>query len=107
MQINPSLCRTSDHYFSLSLQQLSRDSLGAKNLSKAHAQNFCKVKQLWLQKSHRVFPEIVQTSPLGRLQRKSLKHSNCFYVASISQRRGRKLPTNNIPSPQNYFQTIC
>ena len=33
MQINLSLCRTLDHYFSLSLQQLLCDSLGTKNVS--------------------------------------------------------------------------
>ena len=30
--INLLLCRTSDHYFSLSLQRLLQDSLGTKNV---------------------------------------------------------------------------
>ena len=50
MQINPSSCRTSDHYFSLSLQSLSRDSLGTKNVLSTHAQNFLKVNKSWRQK---------------------------------------------------------
>ena len=33
MQINLSSCRTSDHYFSLPLQQLSLGLLGTKNVS--------------------------------------------------------------------------
>ena len=37
---NLSSYRTSDHYFSLSLQRLSWDSLGTKNTSSKHAQNF-------------------------------------------------------------------
>ena len=31
-------------------------------------------------------PEIIQTSVLGRLQKKSLGHNDCLYVASVSQR---------------------
>ena len=46
-QINLSLCRTSDHHFSLSLKQLSWDSLGTKNVSSMLAQNFWKVNQSW------------------------------------------------------------
>ena len=48
-------------------------------------------------------PEIIQTSSLGRLQKKSLKHNDYLYVASVSQLRVRKSPTDDIPSPQNYF----
>ena len=40
MQINLSLCRPSGHYFLVCLQRLSWDSLGTKNVSSAHAQNF-------------------------------------------------------------------
>ena len=29
------------------------------------------------------YPEIIQTSTLGRLQKKSLEHSDCLYVASV------------------------
>ena len=47
MQINISLCRTSDHYFSLSLQRLSWDSLGAKNASSTDVQNFWKISKSW------------------------------------------------------------
>ena len=36
MQINFSSCRTSDNYLLLSLQRLSWDSLGAKNVSSIH-----------------------------------------------------------------------
>ena len=79
-----------------------------------HAQNFWKVykqimtaEKIW-QKSHCVYPpEIIQTSMLGRLQKKSLEHNDCLYVTFILQERVRKPPTDNIPSPQNYFQTNC
>ena len=37
MQINISSCRSSDHYFLLSLQRLSWDSLRTKNVSSIHA----------------------------------------------------------------------
>ena len=40
MQINLSLCRTSDYYFSLCLQLLSWDSSGTKTISSRHVQNF-------------------------------------------------------------------
>ena len=43
---------------------------------------------------------------LGRPQKK-LEHNDFLYVAFTSQRRVRKAPTNNIPSPQNYFQANC
>ena len=111
MQINLSSCRTSDHYFSLSLQRLSWDSLGTKKISSTHAQNLWKVNK-WRQKrcgrNHIVYlPEIIQTSLLGRLEKKSLEHNDCLYVAYLSQQRVRKPPMDNIPSPQNYFQTNC
>ena len=48
----------------------------------------------------------MQTSSMGMLQKKSLEHNDCLYVAaSILQQRVRKSPTDNISSPQNYFQT--
>ena len=34
-------------------------------------------------KSHCIHPEIIQTSFLGRLQKKSLEHKDCLYVASV------------------------
>ena len=43
LQTNLSSCRNSDHYFSLSLQRLSWDSLGTKNVLSTYAQNFWKV----------------------------------------------------------------
>ena len=45
MQINLSLCRTSECYFSLLLQRLSWDSLGNKNVSSTNAQNVGKVNE--------------------------------------------------------------
>ena len=57
-------------------------------------------------KSHRVYPpKIIQTSLLGRLHKKSYEHNDYVYVAYVQQRRVRKPPTDNISSPQNYFQT--
>ena len=52
LQINLSSCKTTDHYFSLSLQRLSCDSLETKNLSSAHAQKFRKVNKSLRQKVH-------------------------------------------------------
>ena len=45
MQINLTSCRTSDHYFLLSLYQLLCDSLKTKNVSFTHAQFFWKVNK--------------------------------------------------------------
>ena len=47
MQINLSLCRTSENYFSLYLKRLSWDSLRTKNVSSTHAQNFWNVSKSW------------------------------------------------------------
>ena len=47
MQVNLSACRTSDHYFLLSLQWLSWDSSGTKNVSSTLAQNFWKANKSW------------------------------------------------------------
>ena len=49
MQINLSSWRTSEHYFSLSIQQLSWDWLGTKNVSSMLAQNVCKINKSWQQ----------------------------------------------------------
>ena len=60
------------------------------------------------QKSHRVYPpEIIQTSSLGRLQKKSVGHNDCLYAMSVLKKRARKPPTDNAPIPQNYFQKNC
>ena len=57
------------------------------------------------QKSHRAYPpEIIQTSLLGRLQKKSLEHNDCLYAASILEKRVRKPPMDNTASSRNYFQ---
>ena len=61
MQINLSSSRISDLYFQLSLQQLSWDLLGTKNISSTHVPKCLEGKQIvatenmW-QKSHRVYP---------------------------------------------------
>ena len=49
------------------------------------------------------------TSSLGRLQKKSLEHNDCLYVPSvcIETECVKKPQTDNVPSPQNYFQTNC
>ena len=113
MQINLSSSVTSDHYFSLSLQQLSWGLLGTKNVSSQASAKFSEGKQItaaekiW-QKSHCVYPhKIIQTSSLGRQQKNSMEHNDCLYVVSILQWRIRKTPTNNIIILQNYFQTNC
>ena len=53
---NLSSCRTSDYYFSLSLQWFSWDLLGTKNVSSMHVQIFLESNKLWQQKSHRLCP---------------------------------------------------
>ena len=64
-------------------------------------------EKMW-SKLHCVYPpEIMQTTLLGRLQKKSLQHNDCLYIASLSEQVVRKPPTVKIPSPQNYFQTNC
>ena len=49
MQMNLSSCRTSAYYF-LSVQRLLLDSLGTKNVSSTHPQNFWKVNKSWREK---------------------------------------------------------
>ena len=50
-------------------------------------------EKMWL-KSHRIYPpEIIQTTWLGRLQKKILEHDDCLYVVSILQQRVRKPQT--------------
>ena len=89
-------------FFSLSLQWLSWDSLRTKNISSTHSQIFCKVNELWLQKrcgrNHIVYilSKIIQTSSLGRLQKKLLQHNDYFYVAFVLQWRFRKPLTANV-----------
>ena len=64
-------------------------------------------EKMW-SKLHCVYPpEIMQTTLLGRLQKKSLQHNDCLYVASLLGQVVRKPPMDKIPSPQNYFQTKC
>ena len=46
MQINLSLCRTSDLYFLLSLQSLLWDSLETENVLSRHVQDFLKDIQI-------------------------------------------------------------
>ena len=82
MQINLSSCRTSDHYFSLSLQQLSWDLLGTKNVSSQASAKFFEGKQITVAKkmwykSHCVYPhKIIQTGSLGRQQKNSMENNN-------------------------------
>ena len=80
---------------------------------KMHSAKFLEYKQIitaekMQQKSYRVYPsEIIQTSSLGRLQKKSFEHNGCLYLASVSERSVRKPPTDNCPSLQNCFQANC
>ena len=58
-------------------------------------------------------PEVIQTSWLCRLQKKSLEHNNYLYALSVSEQNVRKLPTDNASSPKCYSKywsnigTIC
>ena len=74
-------------------------------------QNFLKVNKSWQLKScgrNQIDPhEIIQTSLLGGLQKNSLEHNDCLYVAPVSQWRIRIPPTGNNIIPQNYFQRNC
>ena len=61
-----------------------------------------------MKKVHCVYPpEIIQTSTLGRFQKKSLDIVTVLYVVYVLQLRVRKPPTDNIPSWQNYLQINC
>ena len=77
-------------------------------------QNFLKVnKSRQLKKYGRndivyiLIIQIIQSSSLGRQQKNSVEHNDCFYVVSILQWRIRKTSTDNIIILQNYFQTNC
>ena len=93
------------HYLSCKCR---KDSLGTKNVSSTHVQNW-KVNKSLRQKRcgkwyHVYPPEIIQSTLLGRLRKNHWKTMTaCMYI----ERRVRKLPTDNAPSPQNYFQTNC
>ena len=82
---NLSLCKTSDHYFSQFSQWFSWDLLGTKNVSSMHVQIFLESNKSWQQKSHRVCPlEIIQTSSMCTLQKKSLKQWLHVYSIHIT-----------------------
>ena len=90
MQINLSLCRTSD--------LLAVSSAIVMALINMYHLHMCKIvnkcKQIMLAekmwwKSHCVYPEIIQSSLMGRLQEKSLEYNNCLYIASMSKQRVR------------------
>ena len=69
--------------------------------------NITAAEKIW-SKSHCVYPhKIMQTSSLGRQQKYSVEHNDCFYVVSILQWRIRKNPTDNIIILQNCFQINC
>ena len=96
MQINHSSCRTSDDYFLLSLQQLSWGQLGTKNVSSQASAKFFEGKKIaaaesiWL-KSHCVYPhKIIQTSSLGRQQKYSVEHNDCFCSIHIAMDNQKK-----------------
>ena len=47
-------------------------------------------EKMWW-KSHPLYPhEVIQTSSLGRPQKKSVGHNDCFYVTPVLQWRVRK-----------------
>ena len=109
MQTNHSSCRTSDHYFSLSLQQLSWGLLGTKDVSSQAFANFFESKQItaagkmW-QKSHCVYPhKIIQTRSLG------IQWNTVTVCMQYPYCNGEleKNPTGNIIILQNYSQTNC
>ena len=49
----------------------------------------------------------MQTSSLGRLQKKFVEQNDRLYAVSVLEKGVRKLPADNSSSPQNYFQTNC
>ena len=78
LQINLSVCRTSDYQLLL-----------------FQAIVMAAEKMWW--KSQSVYPpEMIQTSLLGRLQKKSLEHNECLYVTSALEWSSRKSPTKNV-----------
>ena len=90
MQTNLSSCTTSDHYF---LCVSSHCHGTRQELKMYYVQTCAKVledKQIMVaekrqQNSHCIYhPEIIQTSSMVRMQKKSLEHNDCLYVASIT-----------------------
>ena len=63
-------------------------------------------EKMWY-KSHVVYPEIIQTILLGKLQIKSLEYNDCLYAVSMLKWSIKKPPMDHAPSLQNYFQTNC
>ena len=53
-------------------------------------------EKMWWKSQSVCPPEMIQTSLLGRLQKKSLEHNECFYVASALEWSFIKSPTENI-----------
>ena len=49
----------------------------------------------------------MRTGLLVRLQKKSLEQRNCLYEVCISKWSVWKPPKENVPIPENYFQTKC
>ena len=115
MQINLSLCRISYHYFSLSLQQLPWDSIRTK------MDHLCMRKIFGKQTNHGSRKDAAEITPCiscwnnkldyklarwGRLLKKSLEQVTAC-MKRLYHNRESGNPNNNIPSPQNYFQTSC
>ena len=102
MQINHSPSRISDHYFLLSLQQLSWGLLRTNNVSSQafaksfESKKFTAAEKIW-QKSHCVYPyKIIQISSLGQQQKNSMEHnqknpSRQYYYSA-------KLLSNKLPN---------
>ena len=112
IQIIITSCRNSDHYFSLSLQQLSLDSLGTKNVSSTYAQNFWKVNKLWRQKrcgGNHMVNILLKWYKLTRWVGCRKNHwatiTACMKLPYCNGESGHSQRT--ISFPQNYFHTNC
>ena len=90
MQTNHSSCTTSDHYFLCVSSHCHGTHQELKMYYLHTCAKFLKDKQIMVaekkrQKSHCIYhPEIIQTSSMVRMQKKSLEHNDCLYVASIT-----------------------
>ena len=114
MQVNLFACRTSDHYFLLSLQWLSWDSSGTKNVSSTLAQNFWKVNKSWWHKRcgrYHILYILLKYYKLACWVECRKNPWNTMTACMIClYRRGSQETLNvqyAVPSLQNYFQRNC
>ena len=90
MQTNHSSCATSDDYFLCVSSHCQCTCQELKMYYLHTCAKFLEDKQIMVvekkgKNSHCIYhPETIQTSSMVRMQKKSLEHNDCLYVASIT-----------------------